>query len=74
MVYKLISKVLANMLKRVLKKCVSDNQSTFVPGRSSLDNAMVTFEVVHHMKIDRHNSNSNVALKSDIIKVYDRIN
>jgi len=35
---------------------------------------MIAFEVVHDLKIDRRNSNSNVALKSDIIKAYDRIN
>jgi len=46
-VYKIVAKVLANILKQVLDKCISINQSAFVPGRSILDNAMVAIEIVH---------------------------
>lgn len=48
--YKVVSKVLANRLRRVISKCISEEQSTFVEERSILHNAMVTMEVVHHMK------------------------
>jgi hypothetical protein len=48
--YKLISKVLANKLKIILHKCISDNQPAFVPNRSILDNAMVAIEVIHFVK------------------------
>lgn len=71
--YKLVAKVLANRLKSILHKCISDNQSTFVPGRSILDNAMIAIEVVHYMKISRRSRDKNVALKLDISKAYDRI-
>jgi hypothetical protein len=59
---------LANRLNRVLHKCVYDNQSTFVSIRSIMNNALVAFEVAHHMKTDRHKSNNNVELKLDISK------
>lgn len=48
--YKILAKMLANMLKKVLPKCISEEQSTFVEGRSILDNVLVAFEIIHHMK------------------------
>jgi hypothetical protein len=72
-IYKLVAKVLANRLKNILSKCISDNQSAFVPGRSILDNAMVAIEVVHHMKSKLRGKMGDVALKLDISKAYDRI-
>ncbi|PNX57234.1 ribonuclease H, partial [Trifolium pratense] len=48
--YKIVAKVLANRLKSILEKCISENQSAFVPGRSILDNAMATIEIIHYMK------------------------
>ena len=48
--YKVLLKVLANKLKTVLDKCISNNQSTFVRGRFILDNAMVAIKMVHYMK------------------------
>jgi hypothetical protein len=71
--YKIISKVLANRLKLVLDKCISDNQSAFVPGRSILDNAMAAIEIVHYMKTKSKGNKYDAALKLDISKAYDRI-
>jgi hypothetical protein len=68
-----VAKVLANRLKEVLDKCISDNQSRFVLGRSILDNAMAAIEIVHFMKSKTRGKQGEVALKLDISKTYDRL-
>jgi hypothetical protein len=71
--YKMISKVLANRLKGILSQCISDNQSAFVPGRFILDNAMAAIEVIHFMQTKSRGNDRYVALKLDISKAYDRM-
>jgi hypothetical protein len=48
--YKMVSKLLANRLKRCLDKCVSEEQSAFVEGHSILNNALTATEIIHSMK------------------------
>jgi hypothetical protein len=71
--YKIVAKVLANRLKPILKKCISENQSAFVPRRSILDNAMAAIEIIHFMKSKTRGKKGEVALKLNISKAYDRI-
>mgnify|MGYP004706984917 FL=1 len=49
-VYKVISKILANRLKKVLSYCVSKNQAAFIPGKQILDNVILSHEYLHYMK------------------------
>lgn len=46
-VYKLVTKVIANKLKLVMAKLILPNQSSFVPGRHITDNILITQEVLH---------------------------
>ncbi|KAK2424247.1 hypothetical protein QL285_034627 [Trifolium repens] len=48
--YKMISKLLANRLRGCLDKCVSEEQSAFIEGRSILDNALIAIEIIHALK------------------------
>ncbi|GAU38527.1 hypothetical protein TSUD_148090 [Trifolium subterraneum] len=71
--YKMISKVLANRLKCCLDKCVSQEQSAFVEGKSILDNALIATEVIHALKRKTLGRRGELALKIDISKVYDKV-
>nr|XP_027081023.1 uncharacterized protein LOC113703745 [Coffea arabica] len=72
-IYKIISKILANRLKKVLDNCISKNQAAFVPGRQILDNVIVSHEYMHYLKNKRQGSQGFMALKLDMSKAYDRV-
>jgi hypothetical protein len=72
-IYKLISKVLANRLKIILPRIVSDSQSTFVSGRLITDNVLVAFETLHYMHHNKIGRDGAMALKLDMSKAYDRV-
>ena len=48
--YKLITKVVANWLKKFLANAIPDSQSASLSGRLILDNILVAFETLHYLK------------------------
>jgi len=72
-IFKLISKVLANRLKRVLPDIISCNQSAFIPERLILDNILVAYETLHTMKNRLWSQVGYMGIKLDMSKAYDRV-
>ena len=72
-VYKVISKILANRLKNVLSHCISKNQLAFIPGRQILDNVILSHEYLHYMKNKKQGQNGFMAVKLDMSKAYDKV-
>ena len=72
-VYKIIAKVLANRLRKILPRIILEAQSAFVPGRLISDNILIAFETLHHMKHMKGNQQGFMALKLDMSKAYDKV-
>ena len=69
--YKILTKVLANRIKRVLDKVISKSQNAFVKGRQILDAVLIANELVDSTM---RRKEQGMVCKLNIEKAYDSIN
>ncbi|XP_057760805.1 uncharacterized protein LOC130981212 [Arachis stenosperma] len=72
-VFKLVTKTIASKLKQLLPDIVGELQSVFVQDRLITDKELVAFEIFYYMKKKVTDQKGYIGLKSDMAKVYDRI-
>ncbi|KAF7119980.1 hypothetical protein RHSIM_Rhsim13G0172400 [Rhododendron simsii] len=70
---KIITKILANRLKVILKTIISPQQSAFVPGRMIQDSILIAHEAFHFLKRKKNGKDKFMAVKLDFNKAYDRV-
>eukprot|EP00253_Pinus_taeda_P008568 PITA_08568 len=69
-IYKIISKVIANRLKIILLGIISQEQSSYVEGRQILDNILLAQEMIHSLHSRKV---AGMLIQLDLSKAYDKV-
>lgn len=71
-IMKVISKVIANRLKPLMGDLIGHEQASFIPGRQTSNNIVMTQELLHSLH-HRKGRKGSMIIKVDLEKAYDRI-
>lgn len=73
MLFRVLSKVMANRVKECLPDLISINQSAFIQDRLLTNNALIAYELNHYIRRKTQGKSGVAGLKLDISKAYDRV-
>ena len=73
LIYKLISKTLADHLKNLLPQIITENQSAFTFDQLIIDNVLVAFKLMHYLNHKTLGKDGYMAAKLDMSKAFDRV-
>eukprot|EP00253_Pinus_taeda_P034974 PITA_34974 len=68
--YKLITKIIANRLKKILLVIIPENQGGFIKGRKILDNIVLVQEAIHS---SCHRKEKGMVIKLDLTNAFDGV-
>ena len=69
--YKIISKILAERMKKVIDKVIGEEQNAFIQGRYILDGGLIANEACDYLKKEKKKA---FLMKIDFEKAYDSVN
>ncbi|GKV48920.1 hypothetical protein SLEP1_g55702 [Rubroshorea leprosula] len=72
-IYRIIAKVIANKLKMVLQKVISQEQSAFLPNQLITNNFMIAYEILQYMRTRKVRKWGWQAVKLDMSKAFDLV-
>ena len=72
-IYRIVTKTIANRLKQILQLIIAPTQSAFVSNRLITDNIIIGYECLHKIRSNKSKKGGLVALKLDISKAYDMV-
>lgn len=70
--YKIITKIIVNRIRPLLPDLISPNQSSFILGRTTTDNVIITQEIIHTLR-NKKGKPGGMVFKIDLEKAYDFI-
>lgn len=71
-IYEVLTKVIVNRIRPLLKRIVGPSQASFIPGRQTSDNIIITQEIIHTLE-KKGAKEGGIIFKIDLEKAYDKI-
>ena len=68
--YKLITKLIANRIKKILPVIILENQGGFIKGSKILDNIVLVQEAIHS---SCHRKEKGMVIKLDLTNAFDKV-